>query len=119
MKRTDEMNTFYEELGHRIEELRESRGWSRETLGEKSQLNRVTIYNIECNHSGATVYSFAQLVRALDASPSYLLFGKLENSKQRLEECMEKAMLVLSDEEIAFLCAVMDSTLEQIKKERK
>lgn len=119
MKYTEEMTMFYDGIGSRVKELRVQHGWSRETLAEITQLNRVTIYNIEINKRGFTAYTLAQLVRALDTSASYLLFGDAISGNEKLQECLERVSEVLDEEQLTLLCLTLDALVEKIKTLKK
>lgn len=63
------------EIGARIRKCRETLGYSRETLAEKSELASSFLGTIELGSGSFTAESLIKLCRALGVSADYILFG--------------------------------------------
>lgn len=66
---------FYKIVGQRIMKARFQKGWSRQTLENKTGVNRATIYNWEMGTRGIQLYHFALVCAALDLSVEEVLRG--------------------------------------------
>lgn len=70
-----EKKKFNETVGVRIRFLREDMHLTREELSEKADISTQFLADIETGRKSMTIYTFAKLSLALNAEPSYLLFG--------------------------------------------
>lgn len=114
MEKNEEITLFDEKIGERIREARKSRGWSQSDLAEAAQLSDVTINKVENRKSGLYTHTLVRIADALDVSVVYLLFGDFVRGNERLQESMVKASGVLSEEELAALCKVVDVLIDQL-----
>ena len=63
------------DIGRRLRELREKRGYSQETLAELSNLSTNFLAGLEHGRSQMTTTSLYRVVLALGTSADYLVFG--------------------------------------------
>ena len=76
------MNDFNKNLGLKIKKLRERRGFSREKLGEITEISDRFIYDIETGQKGISAETLYKLSRALNVTSDYLLFETEENKNE-------------------------------------
>jgi transcriptional regulator with XRE-family HTH domain len=77
------MHTIRTEVGRRIRELRKSRGWSQEKLGELADLHPTYIGGIERGERNVALENLAQLATAFGLSLSQLFdFQKAGKAKR-------------------------------------
>jgi|WetSurMetagenome_2_1015567.scaffolds.fasta_scaffold228457_2 transcriptional regulator with XRE-family HTH domain len=77
------MQTIRTEVGQRIRELRKSRGWSQEKLGELADLHPTYIGGIERGERNVALENLAQLAAAFGLSLSQLFdYQKAGKSKR-------------------------------------
>jgi transcriptional regulator with XRE-family HTH domain len=60
-------------LGHTVREHRQSRGWSQETLGEKTGLTQTYVSEIENGDRNPSILVVLGLCRAFEITPGELL----------------------------------------------
>ena len=68
-----EHQTFYQELGQRIREVREKRHLTQEALAGMLSLTRTSVTNIEKGRQQLLVHTLVQLAQALQVEPESLL----------------------------------------------
>ncbi|WP_216595291.1 helix-turn-helix domain-containing protein [Chromobacterium subtsugae] len=64
-----------EQIGERIREARESRGWNQEQLARKVGIGRSTLSNIENGGQDTTTEVFFSLAKALKLNPIWVYYG--------------------------------------------
>ncbi len=64
---------IYEEVGDRLRQLREKKGWSQEELGFKSGLHRNYIGGIERGERNVALINIEKLAKALGIRPRDML----------------------------------------------
>ncbi len=64
------------EVGNRISELRQKRGYSREEFAAKVELSRKFLYEVESGNKGLSAHSLLKISNELSCSCDYLLTGK-------------------------------------------
>ena len=76
------------EMGKRLEEVRESRGLTREEVAEKAGISTKFLYEVERGKKGISAQTLLKLAQTLAVSTDYLLKGEKEaviwNEKKRL-----------------------------------
>jgi transcriptional regulator with XRE-family HTH domain len=93
------MQTIRTEVGRRIRELRKSRGWSQEMLGEVADLHPTYVGGIERGERNVALENLAQLATAFGLSLSQLFdFQKERHSKRDLLRANIIASLSKRDE---------------------
>lgn len=75
------MKKVYYETRHRIRNLREKKGYTRETLAEIAEISPKFLYEIESGVKGFSADTLYKLTIALNANAHYLLFGKENDSE--------------------------------------
>lgn len=65
-----------QKFGKRIKKLRDAKGWTQETLGDKAGLHRTYIGNIEQCNRNVSLLNIERLAKALKTTPSKLLDTK-------------------------------------------
>lgn len=69
----DTESPILRKVGGRIKALRDTRGWSQETLATRSGVNRVYLSGIERGIRNFTILHLTKLARALKVTPGALL----------------------------------------------
>lgn len=64
------------DIGKRIYELRNKKGYSREYLSESAGISAKFLYEIELKGKGFSAKTLGKLSLALNTSADYILFGK-------------------------------------------
>ncbi len=77
------MQTIRTEVGRRIRELRKSRGWSQEKLGELADLHPTYVGGIERGERNVALENLAQLAAAFGLSLSQLFDFQKESKSRR------------------------------------
>lgn len=67
---------FDTEVGNRIYELREKKGYTKEQLAELADISVSHVHNIENGNSGFTTWILYRLSQIFDVSTDYLLSGQ-------------------------------------------
>lgn len=62
-------------IGKRIKELRQLRGYTREELAEMVDVTARFVYDIELGNKGMSLATLTSLSKALNAPTDYILFG--------------------------------------------
>ena len=62
-------------MGLRIREARERKGWTREQLAEKAEISVNAMASIELGRSGTRLEKLARFCVLLDLNADYILFG--------------------------------------------
>ena len=70
------------EMGKRLEEVRESRGLTREEVAEKAGISTKFLYEVERGKKGISAQTLLRLAKTLSVSCDYLLVGKETAVKQ-------------------------------------
>ena len=70
------------EMGKRLEEVRESRGMTREEVAEKAGISTKFLYEVERGKKGISAQTLLRLAKTLSVSCDYLLVGKETVVKQ-------------------------------------
>jgi len=75
----EEVETFMQKVGERIQQVREFRGMTRRAFGEamglKGESANTGIYALEANGRGTRIDTIFKAARILDVSPGFLLDG--------------------------------------------
>ena len=70
------ISPIYVRAGERIRELRETKGYTRDSLATKSSISTKFLYEIETGKKGFTAEVLYRLSDALDVKCDYILVGK-------------------------------------------
>lgn len=74
-----------EEMGKRIEEIREEKGITRERLAEISGISTKFLYEIERGKKGFSAETLLKITSALSCSSDYILRGEeIESGKSKI-----------------------------------
>ena len=66
---------FNEELGKRIRDMREEKGYLCSDIAEKTGVSETFIYQIERGEKGISAENLKNIAEVLEANADYLLFG--------------------------------------------
>lgn len=102
-------------IGNRIKELRQLRGYTREELAEKIDLTARFVYDIELGNKGMSLSTLASLSKALDASTDYIIFGK-QNNCSLMESELNLLLEACPKDKIGHLNELIKTFLEAINK---
>ena len=72
------------EMGKRLREAREKKGWTREKLAEESALSVPFLADLELGNTGIRLDRFKMLCELLNTSADYILFGDTGEESQRI-----------------------------------
>lgn len=81
------MNSFYDEAGARIRELREINRYTREEFAELAEISAKFLYEIETGKKGFSADTLYRLAKALSVNCEYILSG--ENSNMLGEDILK------------------------------
>ncbi len=109
------MENFEVEIGKRIRNLREKAGYSREKLGEMSNIGAKFLYEIETGKKGMSAYTLYNISQALNVSADYLLTGN--NEENNLEYIVNVLSKVNSDD-ITHIEQIIKHITELMNKKR-
>lgn len=70
------------EIGERVRGLRESSGYTREELADKTQLSTKFLYEIESGKKGISAESLLKISKALSSSCDYILTGEIAKADE-------------------------------------
>lgn len=70
------VSRMYLEAGARIQELRMTKGYTRDFLAQKTNLSTKFLYEIETGKKGFTAEVLYRISNALDVKCDYILLGK-------------------------------------------
>jgi len=93
-EKTDPLNL---EIGLRIKNIREQKGWSRKNLAQKAKITEQSILYIESGRRGLSSYTIRSISRALNVTSDYILFG-LTDTQNRIDYASQ-ALATLTEEE--------------------
>ncbi len=88
----------YKCLGSRIKQLRQSRGFTQESLAEAVGCNTTHISNIENYHTKASLNVLLAIANALGTTVDYLLSDQYTASESALDNAVLKAIAPLDDD---------------------
>ncbi len=88
----------YRRLGARIKQLRQSRGFTQESLAEAVGCNTTHISNIENDHTKVSLNVLLAIANALDTSIDLLLSDQYGNSAAALDNAVINAISALDDD---------------------
>lgn len=71
------MNIVYQDIGLRIRNLREAKGYSRDQLSEMTEISSKFLYEIETGQKGLSAATLYRLSKKLSISADYLLCGHI------------------------------------------
>lgn len=75
----------YKELGLKIKQLRQNKGYTQDALAEMVDCNTSHISNIENNHTKVSLNALLSIANALNTSIDYLLSSQYDNSSLALD----------------------------------
>lgn len=95
------------EMGKRLRQARENKGWTREKLAEESSLSVPFLADLELGNTGIRLDRFKMLCELLNTSADYVLFGNTREEAQRIAgEEAQRIALLLRDQDQKTLAAV-------------
>lgn len=74
-KGKEQVENIYKRAGYRILEMRNMRGYTRETLAELAGISEKFLYEIETGKKGFSAANLYYLSKALEVDVSYILNG--------------------------------------------
>lgn len=109
------------EMGKRLREAREKKGWTREKLAEESSLSVPFLADLELGNTGIRLDRFKMLCELLNTSADYVLFGNTGENVQKMAgaEAQRIALLLRGQDEktLAAVEKIITVTLEAIHRE--
>ena len=81
------MNSFYDQAGERIRQLRKQRRYTREQFAEIADISSKFLYEIETGQKGFSADTLYRIAKGLSVSCEYILTGETEESPT--EEMMD------------------------------
>lgn len=105
-----------EELGRKIRALRKERHQTLETLAEAAGIGLVYLGEIERGIKMPSLKTFVKLVNALDVSADALIGMETTAGRDHYAQKLSKQLNELSKEECDAVVAIMETTIQQIKR---
>ncbi len=90
------MNSFYNNAGARIRNLREINRYTREQFAEKADISPKFLYEIETGQKGFSADTLYRISKALSVSCEYILSG--DNQNEYSEEVLDLLKLFNSSQ---------------------
>ena len=78
-----------QEMGKRIEKLREKRGQTREEVAEKAGISTKFLYEVERGRKGISAQTLLKLSQVLDTSCDYIMTGEEKAERRNVHVCSE------------------------------
>lgn len=78
------MDITNSDIGGRIREIREIKGYTREQLAEYAEISANFLWEIESGRKSVKVQNLAKLALALNVSTDYLIFGSRQNKPSEI-----------------------------------
>ncbi|MFI3250992.1 MAG: helix-turn-helix transcriptional regulator [Eubacteriales bacterium] len=98
------------EVGQRIQELREVRGWTTNKLANESGLSQSFVRSVELGEKGISVENLALLCEAMSVSLKY--FFDEPQPEESLKATLSRQIEILSNEQQVLLSAFLKSLSE-------
>ena len=105
------------EIGERVKEIREQRGWSQKFLAQKADISLQSVLYIEKGKRGLSSHTIRSICLALSVSSEYILFGKSDLNSNR--ELASRTLAGLSDEECINSLEVIDKVADLLRRYRE
>ena len=102
------------ELGQKIRALRKERKQTLETLAEAADIGLVYLGEIKM----PSLKTFIKLVNALDVSADELIGLETRSGRDYYAQKLSEQMQSLTQEETAAVLAILETTIQQVKKLR-
>ena len=106
------------ELGQKIRALRKERKQTLETLAEAADIGLVYLGEIERGIKMPSLKTFIKLVNALDVSADELIGLETKSGRDYYAQKLSEQMQSLTQEETAAVLAILETTIQQVKKLR-
>lgn len=78
------MDITNSDIGGRLREIREIKGYTREQLAEYAEISANFLWEIESGRKSVKVQNLAKLALALNVSTDYLIFGSRQNKPSEI-----------------------------------
>lgn len=102
------MKSLYQEAGSRIQNLRMSKGYTREYLAERADISSKFLYEMETGKKGFSADTLYRISKELNVTSDYILTGEGINEKNRRQEYNEKHQI----DKLEYLIVKLENILE-------
>lgn len=79
------MNSFYDQAGERIRQLRKQKRYTREQFAEIADISSKFLYEIETGQKGFSADTLYRIAKGLSVSCEYILTGETEEMVDNLK----------------------------------
>lgn len=108
---------FNAEVGMRIRNLREERGYSREQLAEYAEISVNFLGAIETGEKGMRAVNLARIAKVLDVTADYLLYGSAPYKENARINTMLASMTEDKRKQVEKMITVFMETFRLYEKE--
>ena len=101
---------FYKEAGGRIHNLRDIRGYTRESLAARAGISDKFLYEIETGKKGFTAEILFRIAKALNVSCDYIITG--QHTEGHCNEEILRLMEEFSDSQMSKVIKLLEAVRE-------
>ena len=98
-------------LGKRLREVRLKRGYTQQTLAEKTELGNVYLGEIERGLKMPSLNSFIRIIEVLDVSADYVLRDELSSGEPYIYDALTKKLHDLTPKQRKTAADILDAYL--------
>lgn len=103
------------ELGQKIREIRQEKGYTQQILADKASLGNVYVGEIERGVKMPSLNSFIKIVQALDVSADYILCDELPSGQPYIYDALTKKMQNLTPKQRKSITDIIDAYLSNLE----
>jgi len=107
--------TVAREVGMKVRQLRQERGWSLEKLALESNMNATFLGHVERGLRCPTVYTLQRICDGLGISLSELFLYSADPSNESLAHHVEQVMSTLTPDQARHVCIIVDNAVAMLK----
>ncbi len=104
-------------IGARIKELRKSKGWTQERLGELSRIEPCNISHIERGAAKLSLPTLISIANALEATLDEIVYDNLNKSSHVSIALIDGLLSDCTDEEIIAVAEIIKTTKKILRKQ--
>ena len=103
------------ELGIKIREARQNKGYTQEVLAEKAGIGNMYIGEIERGEKMPSLNTFIKLIEALDVSADYVLRDEVSSGKEYVFDELTKKLESITPRQRITACDILDAYLNNLE----
>lgn len=111
------MSVDYISIGHRIKEIRRSKGWTQAKLAEVSGIEPSNISHIERAATKLSLPTLVNIANALSVTLDELAYGSLIKNAHISSKLINDILMDCSDEELKAIAQVVKTTKSVLRSQ--